>query len=370
MKVSGHSMRSGYSHQARTLLDDSQLIHESGVPCHGDVYVTQTFIEYGTETECHRPKIVLTGRLRNLKGEFPNGIYNIEFEESDQPDVTLYYELSNKQIARMYEENIFPDLDELKEFIEQKANGYISYPETIVTPDIMNGNVYEDIPMECSYVLVKDTRVPIIFVQPDSQYNIDTNEAMSGYDLVEYLEQFKRTDVKYEDFEKAVEDDSLDYEEDFDEDYAAENEVDAEFEDDSVAHDIFKKTKPIVDEHIMKDKAHIEEVNSIVDNMNLDEYDDDEEYDSEFARMMAEGDTSYVDDEDAPVDDESEEKAQVSDGPLSIAKIMERRKKEAIAKQNAARQNEELNKKMPTNLDSIQDNGQDTEDDKQDGLGE
>jgi hypothetical protein len=368
MKVSGHSMNHSYSRQARTFLDDSQLIHESGVPCVGDVYVTQTFIEYGTETECYRPKIVLAGRLLNLKGQFPENIQTIDFEEADQPDVILYYELSNRQIAKMYADNIFPDKDQLAKFVADKEEGLISHPETIMTPDIMNMNTYEDLPMTCSYLMVKDSDVPIIFVQPDTQYNISLDETC-GYELTDYLEPFKEAEVQKEQFEDFV-DDEFFQEEEQEEQIVQEPEEKRELtEGEKVGQDIFSITKPRVDEHIDKDNAHIDEVNKIVEDIDLDDDENDsEEYASYFERMMREGLSEGEAENDTSVDNtESDEKAEpLADGPLSIKKILERKNRQNQKTQTAVHQNEELNKTMPANLENIQSN-MNSEDNKQAG---
>lgn len=370
MKVVGHSMNSGYSHQAKTCLPQSELIHETGVKCVGDVYVTQTFIEYGTESECYRPKIVLAGRLLNIRGNFPDNINHIEFEESDQPDVIMHYELSNKQIAKMYMNNIFPDREDLAEFLKQKEEGLVSYPETVVTPDIMNMNTYEAMPMTCSYLMVKDTEYPIIFVQPESQYNISL-DASCGYELVEYLEPFKTNEVHKEEFEEFVEDEQLVQEDEDEATFIQEDEQPRELTDDEkVANDIFSVTKPRVDEHVEKDNAHIREVMDIVKNMDMDT-DESVDYESEFERLMYEdmnedesSDTSLDKDELDAVEEE-ESVGFESDGPLNVQKVLERKRRLAENARRAAEQNEALNKTMPANLDDIQRNA-DT-DDKQAG---
>ncbi len=380
MRVVGHSMNSSYSHQAKTCLPQSELIHETGVQCTGDVFVTQTFVEYGTESECHRPRIVLAGRLLNIKGAFPGGINSIEFEESDQPDVIMHYDLSNAQIARMYENNIFPDREQLAQFLQQKNDGFVSYPETIVTPDIMNMNKYEDLPMTCSYLMVKDTTVPIIFVQPENQYNIQL-DASCGYELVDYLEPFTVPEYhapEFENFEEFVDEDQF-VQDERDEKPIEQNVQPKELtEDEKIAQDIFSVTKPRVDEHVEKDKAYIQEMRDMVEEMNMDETSDSADYESEFERMMyedmdAESSDSYDDTADVSESADTLDETMIDvddfDGPLNVQKVIERKRKAAEIARKAAEQNEAqngvLNKTMPANLSDIQSHMD--EDDKQAG---
>lgn len=324
MKVSGHSMNHSYSRQAKVFFDESQLIHEAGVKCTGDVFVSQTFIEYGGEETCHRPYFVLIGRLEEIHGEFPEGITDVEFPEADQPEVRMNYELTNRQIADMYERGVFPDLEDLNQFLEYRNNKFGVRPETVFTPDIMNLNRYEGLPMDCSVLVVKNVSkedAPIIFVQPEKQFDIPLTAENSGYELNKYMNPFVQDELDFEP-DKTVEevDESVFEQPVVEEEVVEEREL---TDDEKMAAHIFGVTKPRVDKHVEEDKEQIalakEAMNEIEDEA------DGEEFSSDFEKMMLTEEES--DDEGFVSEEELDEEAKTSDGPLSVEDILARKRK-------------------------------------------
>lgn len=328
MKVSGHSMNHSYSRQAKAFFDANQLIHQTGVKCKGDVFVSQTFLAYGGEETCHRPYFVLTGRLEKVVGEFPEGITSVEFPEADQPEVRLSYELSNSQIADMYTRNVFPDLEDLKTFLEYRDKNFGVRSETVFTPDIMNMNKYEELPMECSVLVVKNTSkedAPIIFVQPESQFNIELTAENSGYSLNQYMKPFAQDDLDFEPDKTVEEVDETEFEQPVEEvKVVEEREL---TDDEKMAAHIFGVTKPRVDKHVEEDKERIE-----ANKAYLQEAIEEEklgEYDSDFERMMMEdGETPETSEEDAEFVSEEylDKETKKTNGPLSVEEILRRRK--------------------------------------------
>lgn len=326
IKVSGHSMNCSSARQARRFFSDAELIQETGLNCKADVYVTQTFLEYGGEETCHRPHFVLIGRVSKVRGDFPGNISEVEFEENDRPEVRMEYHLSNEQIARMYEpdengKSIFPDLNELKEFISYRDDKLGVRPETVFTSSIMNDNDYDDLPMDCSVLMIKsesENDVPIIFVQPENQFNIQLTEENSGYDLVKYMDNFVQEEVQIEDKSYMVVDDKV-----F-EDTVEKEPLKPEYEkteDEKVVDHIFGVTKPRVDEHVEKDKEEVALANEAAARIEAES--EEEGYDSMYEKMMLDGE-----DETEPTSVEPVAKEEPVVGrPLTLTDIMKRNQK-------------------------------------------
>lgn len=359
-KVVGHSMRHSLSSQARTLFDENQLSFQTGVVCKGDVFVTSSFLNYGTETDCYRPFFVLAGRLLTVRGDFPDGVKEVSFQEVDTPEVRMEYELTNQQIADMYARNVFPELEDAKLFVVNKQNHNISRPEAVSTPDIMNNNMYSDLPLTCSVLMVKNTEVPILFIQPENQFNISLTAESSGYQLDSYMESFVPEIVLQDENQR---DNITDLRKSL-EKVAVVQEPVVRPEDvaeigNPVVKDIFNVTKPRVDEHVEADEAYIRQVKEVVA--------EDEVlaagYTSPFEQMMLEDIGMKLDDASAePTDIDAilyDMPELSSSTPLSIEEVIARRKKKqraSVRQLQSANVADNSEKGMPKNLDLIQKN--------------
>ena len=318
MKVIGHSLNHTYSRQASTFLPESELIHQTDVECNANFRISKAFLAYHGEEACYRPYFLLIGRLENVRAQFPEGITEVEYEDSDTPEVQVNYELDNEQLGNMYRKGVFPNLDQLQEFLSRRNDRLGVRPETVVTPSIMNDNRYDDIPVKCSVLVIKrqsQNDAPIIFVQPEKPFDIVITKETSGYDLVDYMEPFEQDELNIEDRSYAKLDEDIKYFEPQKEEEPVE--VIEKSEDEKMVDKIFGVTKPRVDKHIEDDKellARANEAAEAVENENTS-------YESTFEQLMLE-------ESDEPAAKEASAKTEETRrGPLSMDEIMSRQQK-------------------------------------------
>ena len=351
-KIIGHSMNHSLSSQARTFFDMDQLNYQTGVPCRGDVFVTSAFLSYGTEADCYRPFFVLTGRLSKIRGPFADGVTEVSFLDTDRPEVRMEYELTNSQIAALYTQNVFPELEDAKLFLQNKESRYITRSETVSTPDIMYNNTYEDLPISCAVLMVKNAEQPILFVQPEKQFNIPLTAESSGYSLETYMDPFQQEKVAMDEVGYT---ESLDLRKSLEK---SENTAEKTVSSEAVAEigspvvqELFAVTKPRVDEHVEADDEYIRQVNEV-----LLEGGESSTYASPFEQMMLEDtNVSATDDLTKSEDAVMPKMPPVSGGPLTMEQVLAR-KKHQLAKQQE--------KAMPKNLEEIQQNAEKSSNDQ------
>lgn len=360
-KIIGHSMNHSLSSQARTFFDMNQLSYQTGVPCQGDVFVTSSFLSFGTEVDCYRPFFVLTGRLSKLRGVFPDNVTEVSFQDTDRPEVRMEYELTNQQIANMYENGVFPELEDAKLFVENKENRYITRPDTVSTPDIMNNNMYSDLPMLCSVLMVKNAECPILFVQPEKQFNITLTAESSGYSLDSYMDAFQQEIVEVD---ERLHEDVINLQRSLEKaEIQSEPSVDVSSMTElknPVVQELFEVTKPRVDEHVEADEEYIRQVKEVMGEEDVSS----STYDSPFEQMMLENEGINKSSEKTSaqnIEDVLADMPPVSGGPLTMEEVLARKKKQQqrlVNKQLASANSQE--KAMPKNLDEIQQNAEKT----------
>lgn len=180
MKVNVQRMDSHLSRIAKIRFND-KLDEQNNLECEGEVFVTNTFLGYD-EQNMHRPYLRLLGDVKSIKGKFPCGVTEAVFSDNHTcPKVDYRYNFTNEELAELCNKGLFD-------------NGF-------KCPDIFNENVFE-LPMTCSIRAVtpeESTDAPLLFINIDNQYNLETSHESSGYSIAKYFEEVKPEDVKQKD---------------------------------------------------------------------------------------------------------------------------------------------------------------------------
>lgn len=180
MKVNVQRMDSHLSRIAKMRFND-KLDEQNNLECEGEVFVTNTFLGYD-EQNMHRPYLRLLGDVKSIKGKFPCGVTEAIFSDNHTcPKVDYRYNFTNEELAELCTKGLFD-------------NGF-------KCPDIFVENVFE-LPMTCSVRAVvpeKSADAPLLFINIDNQYNLETSHESSGYSITKYFEEVKPEDVKNKD---------------------------------------------------------------------------------------------------------------------------------------------------------------------------
>lgn len=146
------------------------LIHEKDITAEANVRVTAAYFSYDDV----RPGLMLDGRIEAVRGEFPFDVHEIEFlEEYLQPQVSIRYELTNEELAKLCLYGLF----------DHGREG----PQV---PDLFLDNIFE-IPMECDCTALPpedQDSAPLMFVHVQDPFSMTTSSEESGYDIKEYFD--------------------------------------------------------------------------------------------------------------------------------------------------------------------------------------
>lgn len=174
MKVLVQSTKSHLSRIASTRFSDDQLIRQEEIPCEGDVFVTLAFIDYEGVQNNHRPFLHLVGEIKGIRGTFPCNVDEVTFGDTRFcPRVEYCYQFSNQELAELCEKGLFD--------------------KGFKCPDIFRENTFE-LPMTCSCTAIRQEQkneVPLMFIEIEHPYNLETSSELSGYNLASYFEDQK-----------------------------------------------------------------------------------------------------------------------------------------------------------------------------------
>ncbi|MBD5585327.1 MAG: hypothetical protein HDQ88_09615 [Clostridia bacterium] len=168
--VPGYAADVLLARKARTNFKD-ELVQERDVRGEANVRVTSAYFSFADV----RPVLMLDGRVEAVRGIFPSGVREVEFlEEYLQPNVSVTYDLTNEELAKMCLYGLF----------DYGRKG----PEV---PDIFIDNVFE-LPVTCNCACLepddeKDT-APLLFVQIKDPLSMHTSSEESGYEIQDYFE--------------------------------------------------------------------------------------------------------------------------------------------------------------------------------------
>lgn len=186
MKVRGKSMDGQEGHLYHTAVNmfHGQLEDKINIPCEANVFVTQAFMDHGSEAEQCRPYLVLLGEVRSIRGDFPCGVTEIGLGEGiNSPRVEYHCSFSNEELAQLCEKGLFD-------------TGF-------KCPDIFSNNDFE-LPMVCDASGLspfEEGDAPLIFFHIHNSKHIELEEKASGYDLADYFEKIEPVKVEeIEDF--------------------------------------------------------------------------------------------------------------------------------------------------------------------------
>ena len=151
-------------------MQPEELEYANDILCEGDISVRQAYIKQGTAKEHYRPYLVLDGEVTGIRGNFPHGVSEVHFaDEHRSVKVSYQYHFTNQELASMCEKGLFDD-------------GF-------TTPDIFCENNGFQLPMRCDCFVVKNTKVPLLFVNVQSPFNMEIESKTCGYTLGDYFEQ-------------------------------------------------------------------------------------------------------------------------------------------------------------------------------------
>lgn len=182
------------SHEAKVAnvkLTKDMIEHQSGVDCEGDIFVLSASMDYASKLEHCRPYIRLIGEVHSLKGNFMHGVTEMEYIASHgYPSVEYRYNLTDDEISDLAKKGFF-------------NSGYRM-------PDVFIENIFK-LPLVCNISSIKDSKVPIMFIDIDNPFSMETDSEKSGYDITEYFEPLKSKTIDYSAEAEIEDEDSIKY---------------------------------------------------------------------------------------------------------------------------------------------------------------
>ena len=146
------------------------LQHEQDIKADANVRVTTAYFSYADV----RPSLMLDGRVEAVRGVFPFDVREIEFlEEYLQPEVSIRYELTNEELAKLCLYGLF----------DHGTTGP-------AVPELFLDNIFE-IPMQCDCAALPPSSsedAPLLFVKVQDPYSMTTSSEESGYDIQAYFD--------------------------------------------------------------------------------------------------------------------------------------------------------------------------------------
>lgn len=158
----GHRIK----HEATS--ENMGIISSKNIPCEAEFVLDNTELKFdGTENN-YRPWMEFSGHIKNLMGDFPCDIREIEFTEKKQYDARFRYDFSDEELAELAKKGLFST-----EYVERGLN----------EPEIFfSGNVLE-FPVIADVNVLKDKNGPnhAIFVDIQNRHYIKIDANSSGY---------------------------------------------------------------------------------------------------------------------------------------------------------------------------------------------
>lgn len=151
--------------------------------CVAKTYIENTVIMFDGLNN-NRPYFKMTGYIKALTGDFPAGISEVTFDEglniSECPNFSMSFELTDEEIARFALKGLFKKgFDIPHEYLVENSNGL-------------------ELPIKsCSVMALSDKSLtaetpPVVFVKINNGLELVTNSYESGYDLVDYFEDYEK----------------------------------------------------------------------------------------------------------------------------------------------------------------------------------
>lgn len=156
-------------------LADEDVTHEEGIPCEGSILFSKAFMasrSWLDDEAPGRPYMHMVGECLSLRGNLPQGVSQLNFEEHHGIPVDILYEFSDEQLAGLVSKGL--------------------YSKGFKCPDILTGDSFIDMPVYVDVTAVSPdvtTSVPILFADIENRKAIITDMQACGYDFAEYFEQ-------------------------------------------------------------------------------------------------------------------------------------------------------------------------------------
>lgn len=156
-------------------LADNDVTHEEGIPCEGSILFSKAFMasrSWLDDEAPGRPYMHMVGECLSLRGNLPQGVSQLNFEEHHGIPVDILYEFSDEQLADLVSKGL--------------------YTKGFKCPDILTGDSFIDMPVYVDVAAVSPdvtASVPILFADIENRKAIITDMQACGYDFAEYFEQ-------------------------------------------------------------------------------------------------------------------------------------------------------------------------------------
>lgn len=156
------------------------LDQEVNIPCEGKVYVEKAFMGYDSELDGCRPHLRLVGSVESVTGDFGDGIGTVMFARPKP--VSYRYMFTDDELATLCKKGLF-------------------HRDFECPPEFTNNDF--ELPLMCArhtYMAeIEDGEtVPVLVVDLEKQYDIQTSSALSGYDITSYFPDAKELDLEQE----------------------------------------------------------------------------------------------------------------------------------------------------------------------------
>lgn len=215
--VPGYSADGLLARKARSSFQNS-LVQERDVRGEANVRVTSAYFSFADV----RPVLMLDGRVESVRGIFPFDVREVEFlEEYLQPEVSVSYNLTNEELAKLCMYGLF----------DHGRRG----PEV---PEIFIDNIFE-LPVTCDCVGLEpseeEEKAPLLFVQVKDPLQMQTSSEESGYEIQDYFEIDKN---------KVLEGVIPDLEDDAEEEMSVLRDPEPEIQDDNQEDEVVEEETP------------------------------------------------------------------------------------------------------------------------------
>ena len=188
LKVAVLGANSHEAHIANVRLSNDMIERQSNVKCEGTIHTLSVCMDYADKLGHCRPYLRLTGEVRSLKGNFINGVTEMEFISAyGCPKVEYKYNFTDEELSDLAKKGMFNS----------------NYP----VPDLFTNNEFQ-LPISCDVASVKNAETPIMFIDINDPFLLETNSEQSGYNITKYFEPL---DERIEKIHTFSDDDTVTY---------------------------------------------------------------------------------------------------------------------------------------------------------------
>lgn len=149
-------------------LNENDIVSGKNIPCESTFVLENTELKFDGPEENYRPWMEFSGYIKELHGDFPCDIKEIQFSEKKRFDARFRYDFSDMEIAELAKKGLF-------------SRGYVE--RGLNEPEIFFEGNELDFPVLVDANVVKDNKGSnhAVFIDIQSRYYIEIDAESSGY---------------------------------------------------------------------------------------------------------------------------------------------------------------------------------------------